>query len=116
MFTNRKAQSWYEARLGFFNSWKARNGKPYDAGRVICIAGDLPNEDGRPSLRDLLLSQLSQATVKETIQGKLQIEKAPDDVASPDVADAAVICLAPRKSALTNMGSLLAMVSAPGVR
>jgi hypothetical protein len=107
LFTNRKAQTWYEGRLGFFNAWKARNGKPYDASRVICIAGDLPNELGRPSLRDLLVSQLSQATVKETIQGKLQIEKAPDDVASPDIADAALMALAPRKSSMANMGALL---------
>src|SRR5579863_1961411 len=110
LFTNRKAQTWYEGRLGFFNAWKARNGKPYDASRVVCIAGDLPNEEGKPSLRDLLVSQLSQATVKETIQGKIQIEKAPDDVASPDLAAAALMALAPRKSSMTNMGALLASV------
>jgi phage terminase large subunit len=112
LFTNRKAQSWYDARLGFFNSWKARNGKPHDPSRVICIASDLSTEDGKSNLRDLLAQQLSQATVKETIQGKIQIEKAPDDEASPDIADAAVIALAPRKGGLPNMGPLLAMVSA----
>jgi hypothetical protein len=111
MFTNRKAQTWYEGRLGFFNAWKARNGKPYDASRLICIAGDLANEDGKPSLRDLLISQLSQATVKETIQGKIQIEKAPDDVASPDIADAALMTTCPRKMSMTNMGALLAAVA-----
>ncbi len=110
LFTNRKAQTWYEGRLGFFNAWKARNGKPYDASRVLCIAGDLANEEGKPSLRDLLVSQLSQATVKETITGKIQIDKAPDDVASPDVADAALMAVAPRKSTMTNMGALLAAV------
>lgn len=111
LFLNRKAQTWYEGRLGFFNAWKARNGKPYDASRIICIAGDLASEDGKPSLRDLLVSQLSQATVKETIAGKIQIEKAPDDVASPDVADAALMTTAPRKNSMTNMGALLAAVN-----
>ena len=111
LFYNRKAQSWYEARLGFFNSWKARNGKPYDVSRVICIASELENEPGKPNLRDLLLSQLTQATVKETLTGKIQIDKNPDDVGSPDVADAAVIALAPRKSSMTNMGALLTAVS-----
>jgi len=111
MFTNRKAQTWYEGRLGFFNAWKARNGKPYDANRIICIAGDLANEPGKPSLRDLLISQLSQATVKETIQGKIQIEKAPDGVASPDIADAALMTTAPRKGGLPPMGPLLASLS-----
>jgi phage terminase large subunit len=110
LFTNRKAQTWYEGRLGFFNAWKARTGKPYDASRMICIAGELANEDGKPSLRDLLVSQLSQATVKETIQGKIQIEKAPDDVASPDVADAALMTTCPRKSNFNNMGALLATI------
>jgi phage terminase large subunit len=110
LFTNRKAQSWYEARLGFFNSWKARKGKPYDASRVICIASDLANEDGKPNLRDILVAQLNQATVKETIAGKIQIDKNPDDIGSPDVADAAVIALAPRKSSMTNMGALLTAV------
>ena len=113
LFANRKAQTWYEGRLGFFNAWKARNGKPYDVSRIICIAGDLANEDGKPSLRDLLVSQLSQATVKETLTGKIQIDKAPDDVASPDIADAALMTTAPRKSSMNNMGALLAMVSGP---
>jgi phage terminase large subunit len=110
LFTNRKAQSWYESRLGYFNSWKARKGKPYDASRVICIASDLLNEPGQPNVRDLLVAQLSQATVKETIQGKIQIDKNPDDVSSPDIADAAVICMAPRKSSMGNMGALLTAV------
>jgi hypothetical protein len=105
---NRKAQTWYEGRLGFFNSWKARQGKAYDKERVICIAGDLPNEPGKPSLRDLLVPQLSQATVKETITGKIQIDKNPDDVASPDIADAALMALAPRSGGLPPMGPLLA--------
>ena len=112
LFTNRKAQSWYESRLGYFNSWKARRGKPYDASRVICIASELENEPGKPNLRDLLLAQLSQATVKETIAGKIQIDKNPDDVSSPDVGDAAVMVMAPRKSSMTNMGALLAAVTA----
>ena len=75
LFYNRKAQAWYEGRLGFFNAWKARNGKPYDASRMICIDGELKNEDGKPALRDLLISQLSQATVKETIQGKTKSKR-----------------------------------------
>lgn len=112
MFTNRKAQSWYESRLGYFNSWKARKGKPYDPARVICIARELENEPGQPNLRDLLVAQLSQATVKETLTGKIQIDKNPDDVSSPDIGDAAVMVMAPRKSSMSNMGALLTAVSA----
>jgi phage terminase large subunit len=103
MFANRKAQAWYEGRLACYNSWQAKRGKPYDAERLLCIPGDLP-------LRDLLVSQLSQATAKETLTGKLQVDKNPDDVSSPDLADAVLIALAPRKMNMSNMGALLAMV------
>jgi hypothetical protein len=112
-FVNRKAQTWYEGRIGFWNAWKARRGEPYDAARVICIPSALKGEDGQPSWRDLLISQLSQATAKETITGKLQIDKDPDDVASPDLADAALMTLCPRKSTMNNMGRLLVAAGVP---
>lgn len=103
MFANRKAQTWYEGRLACYNAWRARRGKPYDPERLFCIPGDLP-------LRDLLVNQLAQATAKETLTGKLQVDKNPDEVASPDLADAVLMALARRKSSLNNMGALLAMV------
>jgi phage terminase large subunit len=105
LFANRKAQSWYEARLACYNAWQARRGKPYVLERILCIPSDLP-------LRELLLEQLSQATIKETMTGKIQIDKNPDEEASPDMADAVVMALAPRKSSLNNMGALLTAVSA----
>lgn len=104
MFANRKAQAWYEGRLACYNAWQARRGQPYDAERLLCIPGDLP-------LRDLLVSQLAQATAKETLTGKLQVDKNPDDVASPDIADAVLMALAPRKATMTNMGALLSAVT-----
>jgi len=103
LFLNRKAQTWYAGRLGCYHAWRARKGMTYDSQLIICIDGAMP-------LRDLLLSQLSQATVKETLTGKIQIEKAPDDVASPDLADAVLMMLAPRKQSMTNMGAILATV------
>ena len=105
MFANRKAQTWYEGRLACYNAWRARKGQPFDAERLLCIPGDLP-------LRDLLVSQLAQATVKETLTGKLQVDKNPDDVSSPDLADAVLMMIALRKSSMTNMGALLTAVSA----
>lgn len=104
MFANRKAQTWYEGRLACYNAWRARNGQPYDLERILCIPGDLP-------LRDLLVNQLAQATAKETLTGKIQVDKNPDEVASPDLADAVLMAIAPRKSVMNNMGALLAMVS-----
>lgn len=104
MFANRKAQTWYEGRLACYNAWQARRGKPYDPERILCIPGNLP-------LRDLLISQLAQATAKETLTGKMQVDKNPDDVSSPDLADAVLMAIAPRKSTMNNMGALLAAVS-----
>ena len=103
MFANRKAQTWYEGRLAFYNAWQARRGEKYDRERLISIDKDIP-------LRDLLISQLSQATMKETLTGKLQVDKNPDDVASPDLGDAALMAIAPRKSSMSNMGALLTAV------
>lgn len=104
MFANRKAQTWYEGRLACYAAWQARRGKPYDRERLFCIPGDLP-------LRDLLISQLAQATAKETLTGKMQVDKNPDDVASPDLADAVLIAIARRKSSMNNMAALLTAVS-----
>jgi hypothetical protein len=58
----------------------------------------------------LLVGQLSQATSKETLTGKIQVDKNPDDASSPDLADAVLMALAPRKSSMTNMGALLTAV------
>ena len=103
MFANRKAQTWYEGRLACYNAWRARKGQPYDVERILCIPGDLP-------LRDLLVNQLAQATCKETLTGKIQVDKNPDDVSSPDLADAVLMGIALRKSSMTNMGALLTAV------
>jgi phage terminase large subunit len=104
LFYNRKAQTWYEGRLACYNAWQARRGKPYDASRVLCIPSDLQH-------RDLILGQLSQATIKETLTGKIQIEKNPDDVGSPDLADALLMAIAPRKAALPAIGAWVAAVN-----
>jgi phage terminase large subunit len=103
MFANRKAQTWYEGRLACYAAWQARRGKPYDPERLLCIPSDLEH-------CDLLVNQLAQATAKETLTGKLQVDKNPDDVSSPDLADAVLMALAPRKASMSNMGSLLAAV------
>lgn len=103
-FYNRKAQTWYMGRIGAFHAWKARKGKPFDPDLVAGIAADCPH-------KDLLCAQLAQATVKETLTGKIQIDKNPDDVSSPDIADAYLMANAPRRSSLKRIGMLLTAVS-----
>jgi phage terminase large subunit len=104
LFANRKAQTWYEGRLAAYNTWRAVNGQPHDPSRLLCIPSDLP-------MRDLLVAQLGQATVKETLTGKIQVDKNPDDVASPDLADAVLMALAPRKSGLPPIAGWIAAVN-----
>jgi hypothetical protein len=104
LFYNRKAQTWYEGRLGCYNAWCARNGKPYDRERLVCIDGSMP-------LVDVLVEQLAQAQVKETMTGKIQIDKNPDDVSSPDLADAVLMMWAPRKGGLPAIGPWVAAMN-----
>ena len=89
-YSNRKAQAWWSAKLRFAESFKASKGEPYDPDSIICIARDIPE-------LSRLTSELSQATVKETMTGKLQINKTPDDAMSPNLADAIIMAFAPRK-------------------
>lgn len=103
-YLNRKAQSWWWARLRFQESWKASRGEPYNAEMMVSISSDIPE-------RSRLVSELSQATVKQTGTGKLQIDKQPDETASPNLADAVVMLLAPRKSGLPPMGAILDALS-----
>lgn len=103
-FLNRKAQSWWWARLRFQESWKAHKGEPYDAEMIVSIAANLPE-------LSRLVPELSQATVKPTMTGKIQIDKAPDEQASPNLADAVVMLLAPRKSGMPAMGAILDALS-----
>lgn len=102
MFANRKAQTWYEGRLACYAAWCARKGEPYDRERLFCVPHEL-------ELRELLLSQLAQATAKVTLSGKLQVDKNPDDVSSPDLADAVLMALVQRKG--MNLGAMLATFS-----
>jgi phage terminase large subunit len=46
------------------------------------------------------VAELSQATVSETAAGKLQIDKVGEGERSPNLADALVMCYAPRRMPL----------------
>lgn len=88
-YLNRKAQAWWTMRFRFQQSYRAAKGEKYDPENIISIARDIPE-------LQRLLSELSQATVKETANGKLQIEKTPDGAMSPNLGDACVMAFAPR--------------------
>lgn len=101
-YSNRKAQSWWHLRMLFQESYKASRGEPYDRERIISIS---------PRIGELsrLVAELSQATVKETATGKLQIDKVGDGERSPNLADAVCIVFAPRLLPLRIPDAMLEM-------
>lgn len=93
-FQNLKAQSWWTLRRRFEATWRAINGKPYDAGLLININPDLP-------LLGKLLGELSQPTYTLNLSGKIVVDKAPDNTRSPNLADAVMILMGRHKRAMT---------------
>lgn len=106
-FANRKAQSWLHLQSLFRESYKARQGLPYDQNAFISINGKIPE-------LSRLIAELSQATVSETATGKMLVDKIGDGEKSPNLADAVVIAFAPRQAGLPPMENLLRALEAAG--
>lgn len=106
MFLNRAAQAAWHLRLRFQESFKARQGLPYDPENIISID---------PNFFELsrLTAQLSQPQVKETATGKIQLEKTPKGARSPNLFDATSYVFAPRVMPLNISDKLLAELSGP---
>lgn len=85
-FANLKAQAWWSLRNRFQATHRAvAENLPYDPNAIISID---------PNLAQLsaLTSELSQPTYRLNVLGKKVIDKAPDGMASPNIADA--VCMA----------------------
>jgi phage terminase large subunit len=87
-FANAKAQAWWTLRDRFFETFKARNGEAHDPYAIISLS---------PAIEEMreLKSELSQVTYTYNQAGKVVVNKAPDGHASPNRADAVMICFAP---------------------
>jgi hypothetical protein len=84
-FANRKAQAWWELRRLFRNTHRwVTTGKASSPDEIISIDPAMP-------LRSKLVSELSQATMAFNGQGKMVIDKQPDGMKSPNLADGVVI-------------------------
>lgn len=94
MFANLKAQAWWRFREGAYNAWKARAGKDFDADKVISISSAMDQK-----ARNKLKAELSQPR-REYVGGKVKVESKDKmkkrGVKSPNLADAAIMCFAPR--------------------
>ena len=95
MFTNLKAQDYWNIRDRCYNAWKARNGKPYDESKLISIDSDLVPK----KVLDKLKGEASQPR-REYLNGKMRVE--PKDkmkkrgVDSPNVLEAVVMAFTQR--------------------
>lgn len=91
MFYNLKAQAWWLLADRFKNTYDAINGKPYDPEKIISMPSSLPH-------LEKLKAELSQPR-REFLNGKVRIESKDSmkkrGVASPNLADALVMCFAP---------------------
>lgn len=80
-FENLKAQSWMALRMRFAETYKAINGEKYDPAAIISIPPEL-------AALTALMGELCQPTRTWSKNGKLMIDKTPEGVASPNMADA----------------------------
>lgn len=87
-FYNLKAQAWGMLADRFSNTWRAVNGKSYDADKLISIPSNMPNAEK-------LCAELAQPR-RIYMNGKVMVEKKADmkkrGVMSPNLADACVMC------------------------
>ncbi len=88
-FLNHKAQSWWALRRRFHKTYRwVVEGEACHPDDIISIRSDVPNY-----MR--LVAELSQPTYKENGVGKIQINKKPDGMKSPNLADGCMIEFAP---------------------
>lgn len=88
-FDNLKAQAWWSLRTRFYKTFKARTeGAVYPVDELISIDGSMP-------LLEQLKKELAQPTVGHSSRLKMLIEKKPDGMRSPNLADSGVLAFFP---------------------
>jgi phage terminase large subunit len=88
-FANAKAQAWWALRTRFQKTYRwIRDGEVSSFDDIISLPKDVPN-------LMKLVSELSQPVYHVSLVGKIVVDKAPDGVRSPNLADALMIRFAP---------------------
>lgn len=103
-FANHKAQCWWNLRYRFQHTYAAICGKPYDPDMIISISSEFAE-------RARLLVELSQPVYLINGAGKILIDKTPEGVASPNLADAVMMVFAPRPGILVIPEALFGALS-----
>lgn len=89
-FANPKAQGWWSLRLRFLRTHRAvQEGAQFDPDEMISLSSDLAELTA-------LRAELSRPTWDTNGAGKVIVDKAPDGVPSPNLADAVMMCYAPK--------------------
>ena len=88
-FMNLKAQSWWSLRQRFEETYNAVvYGRDYRADEIISISSSIKQ-------LNKLTMELSQSTWDQNSIGKILINKSPDGMRSPNLADAVMMAFAP---------------------
>lgn len=96
-FDNLKAQAWWSIRTRFYKTFKAvTEGVRYNPDELISI-------DSRITLLEQLKKELIQPTVGHSSRLKLLIEKKPDGMRSPNLADSGVMAFFPATDGSTTI-------------
>lgn len=91
-FANRKAQGWWTLRKRFQKTHRwVQDG-------IRCAPDDLVSLDPKLPLLHKLAAELSQPTYATNAVGKIVINKQPDGMPSPNLADGAMILFAPSEA------------------
>lgn len=94
-FMNRKAQSWWDLRRRAFKTWRAVVfGDPYPHDELMSFdsaALNAPKPGAPYGIMGRMLVELAQPTYKKNEAGKLVINKTPEGMKSPNLADAVMI-------------------------
>lgn len=101
-FANYKAQSYTALRWRFLQTYRAvvKGDKTVDMDDIISINSQIPRLSA-------LLAELSQPVYKESVTGKLMVDKTPEGTKSPNLADAVMMVFAPRRRGLNISDELL---------
>lgn len=91
-YGNLKAQAWWSLRTRFYKTFKAvTNNEVYNCDELISL-------DSKMILLEQLKEELKQPTTKKSSSLKLLIEKKPEGMKSPNMADSGVMCFFPLDS------------------
>ena len=94
-FRNRKAQSWWNVRRRAYKTYRAVvHGDAYDVSEIIAIDTEAlkrPSPTAPYGLLGKLTTELSQPLYRKDEGGKIIVEKTPDGMKSPNLADVIMI-------------------------